>query len=119
MSIIEDIEPCFEVSSFYDMYVLFNTKYEEMKFHDNISDGERIAEYKWINQQIRKYITNVKKAVLSHKNQDEMLTEIKNLISKTDDYGDSRKEIVYNCLRDDFLTGLYSIVELYQSEEDE
>jgi len=117
--IVEDIRPAFEIPSFYDMFVLLNSKYDELDFRDNISDGERISEYKWINQQVRKYITKTKGIVLNHKHQEEMMAEVENLISKTEDYGDSRKEIVYNILRDQFLNELYTIISLYQEEEED
>lgn len=117
--IIEDIRPVFDIPSFYDMFVLLNSKYNELEFQDVISDGERIAEYKWINQQIRKYITKTRGIVLSRRNKDEVLAEVENLISKTEEYGDSRKEIVYNILRDQFLMELYTIVDLYQEEQEE
>lgn len=115
--ITEYLEPCFAVAGFGDSFIALNQLYSSLDFKDEISDNERIAEYKWITQQLRKYIGKQKEVILSHKNREEILAEIENLISKTSEYGDNRKEIAYNIMRDDFLAQLHNIVELYEEEE--
>jgi len=118
-TLAEDLEPLFEIPSFYDMYITLNLRYQEMDFHDEISDSERISEYKDINTQLRKYITKQKNVILSCKKKEEALAIVENLVTKMDDYGDTRKEIVYAVMRDDFLLNLHRVIFLYQDNEDE
>ena len=117
----EDLLPLFQMNSFANMWIVINNKYNLMEFKDNISDEQRISEYKWITQQLRKYISKQQNVVLKHDTLKEMLNEIEALISKAEEYGDSRREIVYNIMRDEWLIELYHIIELNidDNEEDE
>jgi len=115
----ENLEELFDIPSFYDMYITLNARYSEMEFHDDISDSERISEYKDINMALRKYITKQKNVILQCKKKEDALEVIEALIAKTDDYGDTRKEIVYAVMRDDFLINLHRIVLLYQEDEED
>lgn len=115
----EELAPIFDTMSFGDMFIFLNDKYNQLDFKDTISDGERIAEYKWINEQIRRYINKQKNIVLKHKKAEEMLAEVDNLIDKATDYGDSRKEIVYNIIRDEWLMNLQRILFFWNSSEEE
>ena len=114
-----ELESLFNMPSFYDMFIALNGKYQEFQFHDDISDSERIAEYTWITQQYRKYITRQQDIILRHNKRSEMLAEIAEMISKANEYGTTRKEIIYNAMRDEFLTSIYRIIELYVPDDEE
>ena len=115
----KELEALFNMPSFYDMFITLNAKYHEFQFTDNISDSERISEYTWITQQYRKYITRQQDVILKHNKRSDMLREIADMISKANEYGTSRKEIIYNALRDEFLVGIYHIIELYVAEDED
>ena len=119
MGIREDFNNMFVSPSFYEMYVHLNSKYRDLDFTDKISDSERIAEYKWIAGQFNKYIGKQQVNIMKHDNRIDMLKEIEELIDKTQEYGDTRKAIVYNIVRDDWLNNFANLLEVYQEEEDE
>ena len=114
-----ELEPLFNMPSFYNMFTILNSKYNnEFQFNDKISDSERISEYTWITQQYRKYISRQRDVILAHDKLEDMLVEIEDMVSKASEYGTNRKEIVYNTLRDEFLVSIYHIIELYVTNED-
>jgi len=115
----ETLELLFNMPSFYNMFIILNSKYKELDFKDDISDSERIAEYTWITQQYRKYISRQHDTILSHDNLVDMLKEIEDMITKANEYGSNRKEIVYNAIRDEFLTNTYRIIEVWMTDTDE
>ena len=115
----EDLEMLFNMPSFYNMFIILNSKYEELNFKDKISDSERIAEYTWITQQYRKYISRQHDVILAHNKLEDMLKEIEEMISKANEYGSNRKEIVYNAIRDEFLTNVYRIIEIWLTDVDD
>jgi hypothetical protein len=119
MGIREDFDSMFVAPSFYEMYVHLNSKYKELDFTDEISDSERIAEYKWIAGQFNKYISKQQSVILQHGTREKMMLEVESLIEKTQEYGDTRKAIVYNIVRDDWLHNFYELLAVYDSGEDE
>ena len=115
----DDLEMLFNMPSFYNMFIILNSKYDELNFRDKLSDSERIAEYTWITQQYRKYISRQHDVILSHDKLDDMLKEIEDMISKASEYGSNRKEIIYNSIRDEFLTNIYRIIEIWITDVDD
>ena len=96
--------------------------YDILGFRDVITDAVRIDEYKYIAQQLRKYKFSKQDQVLSCDTVEEMFNVVENLIGNAAEYGDSRKEIVYNFLRDHWLLGVYNTlgqVLMANNEEDE
>ena len=83
----------------------FNVKqwYEALGFTDPLSDQQRIDEFKWIVQQLRKYMFSKQDVIVGHENLEGMVAEVDNLLSKAEEYGDERKKIVYNFMRDHWL----------------
>ena len=98
-------------------------EYNSLGFRDEISDQTMIEEYKYIAQQLRKYKFSKQDVILSHDSIDDMVAEVANLIGKAAEYGDGRKEIVYNFMRDHWLINLYNalvhINNANMNEEDE
>ena len=116
----EELLQLFRLPDFFEMWVVINDYYEnQLAFKDEISDSERIAEYKWITQQYRKYVSKQKDVIMGHDSYDEMSAEIEDMISKASEYGDSRKELVYNILRDTWLLSTYRMIEYYKNGYDE
>ena len=112
----------FQDPGFEQTWMDMKQEYETLGFRDKITDDEIIAEFKYIAQQLRKYKFSKQDQILSHDSIDEMIDEIRELIGKAPEYGDTRKEIVYNFLRDHWLINMHNaLVQVIQmtDEEDE
>ena len=95
-------------------------EYETLGFHDDISDEEMISEFKYIAQQLRKYKFSKQDQILEHDTLYDMAKEIEELIGKAPEYGDSRREIVYNFMRDHWLVNMYNtLIRVAQVEDEE
>lgn len=109
--------------SFEQTWSEIKQEYEQLGFRDEISDEEMIAEFKYIAQQLRKYKFNHQDQVVNHDSVEDMIEEIKSLIGKAPEYGNSRKEIVYNFMRDHWLLMVHNVllnaVTMNNGEEDE
>lgn len=108
------------------MWFICKATYENLGFND-ATDQQKIDEYKWIVQQLRKYMFSKQEPIMSCKDLETMINEVDVLISKASEYGDERKVIVYNFMRDHWLFELRNyLVQLWQEasiadepEEDE
>lgn len=113
-------EGLFRSPDFENVWMECKNMYETLGFRDNISDEEMIAEYKYIAQQLRKYIFTKQGEILRHSMYDEMLQEVDNLIGKAPEYEVTRAGIVYNFIRDHWLYDIRNVfVNLMNAEEGE
>ena len=105
------VESQFRLTDFRTMFDILNSLYEAMKFHDDLSDAERIAEYKYVTQQLRKYISGRQVAILDcGSDLDKMLLTVESWLSDAPEYGDDRKTLAYNFLRDEWILETYNMV---------
>lgn len=112
----------FRDDDFEQTWMAIKQEYEVLGFRDDISDEEMISEFKYIAQQLRKYKFSKQNQIVAHDSYDDMAKEVASLIGRAAEYGDSRKEIVYNFLRDHWLIGMYNTLmqaSNYDIEEDE
>lgn len=113
----------FQDEAFEQTWIEMLQEYSTLGFKDQISDETMIAEFKYIAQQLRKYKFSKQDQILSKDTVEEMVAEIEALIGKAPEYGDSRKEIVYNFLRDHWLINMYNtlarVVQIDEEDEDE
>ena len=120
----QQIDEMFHMADFRTMFDICNNLYSQLGFQDKLTDKERISEYKYITQQFRKYISNRYEPILAcGSNLDSMISTVESWISDAPEYGDDRKSIVYNFIRDGWLisvfNGLKYLVDTSNSEEDE
>lgn len=108
----------FSVPDFEGIWMECKGLYENLGFRDNITDMEMISEFKYISQQLRKYIFSKQDEILSQNTYREMLEIVDNLIAKAKEYGDSRREIAYNFMRDHWLLSLHNILSMLMSNEE-
>lgn len=120
------LELAFQPRNFQAMWFTLNEKYKSLDFKDSIADSVRIQEYKYIVQQLRKYMAKCKDDILYDcDNPEEMVEKIGYLLGNGAEYGNERKEIVYNFVRDDWLIEInnYILDYIYENmiieEEDE
>lgn len=110
----------FQDNAFEQTWMEMKQEYETLGFHDQITDEEMIIEFKYIAQQLRKYKFSKQDQILAHDSIEDMLAEVENLIGKAPEYGDTRKEIVYNFLRDHWLVNMYNtMVQVMQMNDEE
>jgi len=113
------IQAFFQDEAFEQTWMEMKQEYDTLGFHDEISDDEMIGEFKYIAQQLRKYKFSKQDQILSHDSLEEMAAEVEALIGKAPEYGDSRKEIVYNFLRDRWLINMYNVMMRAAQMDDE
>jgi len=97
-------------STFEGAWMEIKQEYESLGFHDEITDEEMIFEFKYIAQQMRKYKFSHQDQILAKDSYEDMAAEVEGLIGKAEEYGKTRKEIVYNFLRDQWLYNLYNML---------
>ena len=121
--ILGSVEEMFRLPSFEAMWDICHTKYGQLCFSDRISDEERIAEYKWITQQFRKYVfshqTPINKA-FENGGVEGVLSQIEELMQSASEYGTDRKTLAYTFIRDNWLANLHQLFSyLAETEEEE
>lgn len=114
----------FQARDFETMWYAIKDEYTELGFTDVIPDQERVNEYKWITQQLRKYMFTKQDRILECDSVVDMVAMVDQLIGNADEYGDERKKVVYNFMRDHWLYELRNhlvdlVAELNRQEEDE
>lgn len=124
-SVLKDsIESCFMTPGFTDMWPRIKRLYADMGFTDRLSDQETISEYKFVYEQLRKYIGSHYEQVMRHMTDwNGMFDEVKALAEKAPEPAQERRSIVYACLRNEWLMGLLSQIamniEIEKDEDDE
>lgn len=116
----------FRARDFESMWFICKATYESLGFND-ATDQQKIDEYKWIVQQLRKFMFSKQDAIIGCKDLDTMIEAVDGLIADAAEYGDERKVVVYNFMRDRWLYELRNhLVQLWQdsmmpefSEDDE
>lgn len=112
----------FQDEAFEQTWIEMKQEYETLGFRDKLTDEELIAEFKYIAQQLRKYKFSKQDQILNHDSVEEMVAEIAELIGRAPEYGNSRKEIVYNFMRDHWLVNMHNTLyraAMTNDEEDE
>lgn len=117
------INAFFQDNAFEQTWMEMKQQYEQLGFHDDITDEQMISEFKYIAQQLRKYKFSKQDQIVGKDTVEEMVAEIEALIGKAPEYGSTRPEIVYNFMRDHWLVGMLNIlaqaIQMNDEEEDE
>ena len=118
---LEEIKDKFTLPSLSAMWPIISQRYKAMGFHDVLTDAQMIEEYKYVLMQYRKYVGSHEQEILKHiNNLDDMLKVIEELIDKAPELDTQRKILVYNTIRDDWLTDIYNtVVSVLQAREEE
>lgn len=114
------LENLFKMNDFRSMYVLIDSIYRELNFSDKLTDEERIAEYKYVTQQLRKYISQRQDPFFKcGSNLDAMSSLVGEWLAKANEYGETRKDLAYNFLRDSWILEVWNGVEYVKTMYDE
>lgn len=114
------LENQFTLVDFVSMWPIIDEVYKRLGLGELLSDDERIAEYKYINEQLRKFVFKQREPVMSHGGDlDGMLNEVTELAGRIQEYGDERKKLVYGALRDQWVIGLHGAIMALMSDDGE
>lgn len=117
---IKDIQDNFAVYTFTDCYFRLRALWDQYSFTDHLSDEEMIAELRKVYTDFKRYIFSKESAVMKHEhNLSSMLEVVMQLQSKTSDKAETRAELLYNALRDEWLNQLHgAIVDTMNTDEE-
>lgn len=120
------VELMFQARDFESMWFAISDEYRDLGFNGPMSDQDKIDEYTWITQQLRKYMFSKQDNILCCDSLEDMVAMIDGFIGKAGEYGDDRKKVVYNFMRDhwlyevrNYLTNLIVEVNLQKESNDE
>jgi len=94
--------------------------YDALRFTDQLSDAERLEEFKWIVQQMNSFLSKIRTKLLSCKDIEamtEMLAKSINPIGKVELA--ERKSLVYQKLRQRWMMTKISELSLMQAQQEE
>ena len=100
----------FSADDFEQIWVELNQLHEMLGFTPYESDEAKISEYKYVTQQLRKYMASKKGAVIGCDSVQDMVACVEDLIDKQREYGNTRADILYNFMRDHWLVQLYNVL---------
>ena len=117
---LEVLERAFFMPNLIGYWPDIQQRYKMMGFTDQLTDKEKIEEYDYITKQLNKYLSAHHDEVLSKCDSDlsMMLGVIKNLLDKAPTVTKDRKSLVYMAMRDDWLIGMYNLLEGMISQVD-
>ena len=118
---IKDIQDNFAVYTFTDCYFRLRALWDQYSFTDQLPDEEMIAELRKVYTDFKRYIFSKESVVMKHEhNLSNMLEAVMQLQSKTSDKAETRAELLYNALRDEWLNQLHmAIVDTMNEEVEE
>ena len=119
----ELINGCFEMKAFSEMFTIIGRYYDQYGLGKDMTDDEKILEYQYVNEQLRKFAFRNQDRILDHgADVKGMLEEVKTMIETASEYANTRKLLMYNFMRDVWLIEIHNIL-LYiidgMEEEDE
>lgn len=93
--------------------------YDVLRFSDELTDVQRLEEYKWIIHQMNKFLSTVRKKLIIIEDHDAAMDFLKNtVIPKGDTNITERKALVYQSLRQQWiLTMINKIQEMQITEQ--
>lgn len=102
------------------MWSILRAQYEVLGFSDGISDEEKIAEFKYINQQLRKYVFTLQDNVYTMVGSpDRVAAFATDKLAGASEEATTRQELVYNFVRDQWLIGLINTAAAFYNEQRE
>lgn len=102
------------------MYLVINDTYDRYGLGDGLSDEERISEYKYINEQLRKFVSKTQVPVFDcGSDLNKMAEYVRSMFKTLPEYADDRKTLVYNFVRDTWLLELLNVIVFIGEEEEE
>ena len=104
---------------FRNMFSVIDQTYQSLNLGKDMTDEEKIEEYSWINQQMRKFAGSKKTYLADKRNYEEVVHQIEDWLTNSNEYGKSRKELIYGFLRDQMLVEWANIINAYYDDEEE
>lgn len=123
----EFIKSRFLMPTLLDNWQAIKGWYDYLGFTDSISDEDRISEYKYVNEQVRKYVFSHEKELMKLQYNLKALAEkLENYLEKADEVPANdtasvhlRAQFVYRAMRNAWLIDFHRIVmTMIETEED-
>lgn len=97
--------------------------YNVLQFSDPLSDTVRLEEYKWIIKEMNKFLTRMRKKLMSCRNPDSMLDAMKNSFTPSGQVQiEGRRSLAYQKLRQRWILQMIAQLEqivIMNNEEEE
>ena len=94
--------------------------YDALRFTDQLSDAERLEEYRWIIQQMNSFLTKMRTKLLTCKDLDAMIDLMrKSFIPSGKMELSTRKSLVYQKLRQQWMRTKIAELQMLQPQETE
>lgn len=93
--------------------------YDVLRFTDQLSDAERLEEFKWIVQQINSFLSKTRTKLLSCKDTEAMIEMLAKSISPSGKVDlAERKSLVYQKLRQQWMMTTIARLQMMRAEEE-
>lgn len=111
----------FQISDLIGSWRELNQWYDEMfNFRDKISDEERLSEYIYIVENFRKFVFTKQDEILKHDTDwVSMQQEVQRISEVLTEKPKTRRELVYQAKRDDWLRNLIAVLGQFIEDEEE
>lgn len=110
----------FHMKGFSEMFNIIDQYYDQYKLGVDLSDEERIKEYQYVNEQLRKFVFRSQDSILDHGSDlDSMKNEVATMLARSPEYAEDRKKLIYNFMRDAWLVEVYNIIDYLIENADE
>lgn len=94
--------------------------YEALRFVDTISDVARLEEFKWIIKEMNKFLTRTRKTLLTCQDASSMIVVLQKDLTPTGAMNlDGRKNLVYQKLRQRWITRTIATLRQYEEGQED
>lgn len=94
--------------------------YDLLRFSDELTDSQRLEEYKWIIHQVNKFLTGIRKKLIEAQSYDQaMKILVDNLVPKGDSNITERRALVYQKMRQRWILIAIQQIQEMQSKTEE
>ncbi len=96
-----------------------NDTYDALRFSDNLSDEERLEEYKWIVQQMNAFLSKMRTKLMSCKDEDAMTELLSTSVNPQGKVNlSTRRALVYQKLRQQWVRTMAMRLDMMKEEQD-
>ena len=119
----ELIDQAFSNFDTLDNWSVFTSKYKQLEFTDELTDDMRIAEFKWIGEQFRKYVNTRESTIRQNYDPYRIREQLYKYLEDAKVEYTERKRVAYASIRNDWLrnllVGVHLIIDEYEGDEED
>lgn len=116
--VYQTLESAMMIPTFVSLWPEIDQFYKKLNFQDVLPDRERIEEYKYISNQLAKFVGTHFEEFLSYEDDlTKLLEVIRQQIATPDStVPNERKKIVYLAMRDEWLNQMWNVVYMLREQ---